>query len=55
MTAHCSTCSCESDPIPQPATSSDAHRRAVIDGALAVAASKKRARDEKPAGNGEGS
>lgn len=42
---HCCTCSCADDERPsQPATSTDAHRRAVIRGALAVLETKRRAR-----------
>jgi hypothetical protein len=53
MTAHCPGCHCrtaDDERPPQPSTSSDAHRRAVIAGALAVVDSKKRARS----GKGEG-
>lgn len=45
MTAHCATCTCRDDAPHQPATSTDSHRRAVIRGALDLAASKKRARE----------
>ena len=50
MTRHaCPDCRCD-EPVPQPASSSDAHRRVLIQGVRQVISSKKRARDEKSGG-----
>ena len=47
MSAHdCPRCSCPDGPMPQPASSNDQHRRAVIAGAVAVLEAKKRARED---------
>jgi hypothetical protein len=48
MSAHCSTCSCKSEPVPPPATSHEWARRAALEAAAAAVRAAKDAR-KKPA------